>query len=354
MDDADFDSARDSLGRGYALARESRARRSSWVLAGNLSQLAFVDGRWDEADAMAREVTSQMLEHSEQHWPFSTAAAALTTVLVHRGRFDEAESLFDTIRRVAEPGSHMILALNALAVLEVKRGDTAASKRHLEEAWKIIETTGYGGPGKTETLLLLAEVCLQLDDVVTARSWLDAAAGAVNGYRRLLPQILRVRGKVAAHEGDLQAAIGHYKEGLNDPATAPQPYQESLLRHHLGACLLRRSRPGDREAARAHLTHARAILERLGAKPAADVVQQALHRIGGRAASGRALTEREREVLNLLSQGLSNAAIAGRLSISQRTAEVHVNHILTKLNLASRAEAAAWAVRQPQSEPPSS
>jgi DNA-binding NarL/FixJ family response regulator len=46
------------------------------------------------------------------------------------------------------------------------------------------------------------------------------------------------------------------------------------------------------------------------------------------------LTEREREVLSLMAQGHSNAAIGNELSVNQRTAETHVSHILTKLDLA--------------------
>jgi predicted ATPase/DNA-binding CsgD family transcriptional regulator len=57
------------------------------------------------------------------------------------------------------------------------------------------------------------------------------------------------------------------------------------------------------------------------------------------------LTPREREVLGLLAAGHSNRAIADVLSISERTVENHVLHILTKLGLDSRTAAATWAVR---------
>ena len=56
------------------------------------------------------------------------------------------------------------------------------------------------------------------------------------------------------------------------------------------------------------------------------------------------LTAREREILDYLAQGLSNKAIARALDISHDTVQLHVRHILSKLNLTSRVEAAVFAV----------
>ena len=60
----------------------------------------------------------------------------------------------------------------------------------------------------------------------------------------------------------------------------------------------------------------------------------------------RPLTEREREILEHLSAGKSNKAIARALSISHDTVKLHVRHILAKLGLASRVEAAVFAVER--------
>jgi DNA-binding NarL/FixJ family response regulator len=56
------------------------------------------------------------------------------------------------------------------------------------------------------------------------------------------------------------------------------------------------------------------------------------------------LTEREREILRLVAAGRSNKEIARSLVISERTARSHVSHILSKLGVASRTQAALWAI----------
>ena len=55
------------------------------------------------------------------------------------------------------------------------------------------------------------------------------------------------------------------------------------------------------------------------------------------------LTNRELQVAHLVAQGMSNRQIAEKLIISKRTADSHLEHILTKLGFISRAQIAAWA-----------
>jgi DNA-binding NarL/FixJ family response regulator len=65
------------------------------------------------------------------------------------------------------------------------------------------------------------------------------------------------------------------------------------------------------------------------------------------------LTARERTVLALVARGLSNRQIAAELYISDRTARTHVSHVLTKLQLSSRTQAALVAIREGLIPPPS-
>jgi DNA-binding NarL/FixJ family response regulator len=65
-----------------------------------------------------------------------------------------------------------------------------------------------------------------------------------------------------------------------------------------------------------------------------------------------ALTARERTILTLVARGLSNRQIAEELYISERTARTHVSHVLTKLQLSSRTQAALLAIREGLIPPP--
>jgi DNA-binding CsgD family transcriptional regulator len=106
---------------------------------------------------------------------------------------------------------------------------------------------------------------------------------------------------------------------------------------------------GDEPIQRAHVE-----LQLLGAQPAAAIVARRLRERGlsvprGPRPTTRAnpanLTARELEVLAHVAQGLRNAEVAGRLFVSEKTVDHHVSAILRKLDVHTRGEASAKAVR---------
>jgi serine/threonine-protein kinase PknK len=88
------------------------------------------------------------------------------------------------------------------------------------------------------------------------------------------------------------------------------------------------------------LDQASAIAFGLEETPARRAVARA------QAAAQDVLTRRERQIAELIRDGLGNKEIADTLVISRRTAEAHVEHILTKLGFTSRTQVAAWVAEQ--------
>ncbi len=100
-------------------------------------------------------------------------------------------------------------------------------------------------------------------------------------------------------------------------------------------------------APREELFHAIRVIASGGSLLSPVVAARLLERIAGPGEPApEPLTEREREVLQLLAQGLPNKAIAARLGIRERTAKFHVSTIMAKLGAANRLEAVRLAVQQ--------
>jgi DNA-binding CsgD family transcriptional regulator len=97
---------------------------------------------------------------------------------------------------------------------------------------------------------------------------------------------------------------------------------------------------------------AEALRMALEAQPAAGATTPTSQTTGAMPDRLSMLTPRERQVLALLAQGASNRAIADALVIAERTAEIHVSNILSKLGVTSRTQAAAFALAQGLAAPP--
>lgn len=83
----------------------------------------------------------------------------------------------------------------------------------------------------------------------------------------------------------------------------------------------------------------------LGERVAEILADSLRHESQPKPADSVGLTEREQKILSLIAVGYSNKLIARELKITEGTVKVHVKHLLSKLDLDSRVEAAVWAVK---------
>jgi DNA-binding CsgD family transcriptional regulator len=157
-------------------------------------------------------------------------------------------------------------------------------------------------------------------------------------------------GPVELPLGQASAALGHLDPAVEDLQTAASICDANgargcavLARVELAAALTRRRAPGDRDEALAVLAAAEREAEQLGMVPFTEWIGQLQALLTAAAAGGSPLSPRELEVARLVGRGLTNKQIGQTLYVSERTAENHVQHILTKLRLRNRSQIAAWA-----------
>ena len=110
----------------------------------------------------------------------------------------------------------------------------------------------------------------------------------------------------------------------------------------LATALEARGGPGDAAEAATLAAAWRAEAVVLGMVPWLERLDEVATAIGSTPAEPGPLSARELEVAALVARGLTNRQIAGELYLSERTAQNHVQHILTKLGVANRTQIAAW------------
>ncbi len=294
-------------------------------------------GRWSEGEPALLEVLSTVgagIAHR------SDAATRVAGLRLLQGRFEEAGALLRsalTAPSAAEPLArlHLLTGNPDLAAGVARRELDAVAGDRLRNG---------------ELLGLLVQAEIARGNLGAARGWAARLHELAerNEDPALCAQARIAAARVAASDHQTQAALTVYRAAL-DVLGDSRPLLSATVSLEVAEVL---AGAGDRAAALVEAQHALAVLDRLGAKLLADRTDALLRSLGSRSRGiGRApnaavadLSGREREVLELLRQGLTNGEIAARLFISGRTAEHHVGRVLAKLGLRSRAQAAAFAV----------
>jgi DNA-binding CsgD family transcriptional regulator len=297
-------------------------------------------------------------------------------VLMATGRWAEAEVELHHALAMAEDTGRgpRTESLTALAELRLRQGEPDAALQLLEDADRTTRGTvtqadclvATGRPEEARTVLhgelavqdhhdpTYPAVVAALVDADLATGHVEEASRVVAGdapawqapaYPHAAGLLARAAGRVALARGDATGAHRQLGFALDVFARLELPFEAAVTELDLARLLM----PESAEAAIARSTYALNRLRALGASREADMAAAMLRSLGVTPAPGRRTTEelsvREREVLALLAEGLSNPDIAGRLYLSPRTVGHHVSSILRKLGLRSRAEAAAYAAR---------
>ncbi|MGE3286327.1 MAG: LuxR C-terminal-related transcriptional regulator [Pseudonocardia sp.] len=287
--------------------------------------LLVATGRWEQAD---RELdTAIRMSARTGPVPRAMARTALAELRLLQGRIDEADAL------LCDGGDDVVRARLCLARGE---GDAAVEL--------LAGIDACAGPARAAcALALLVEALLELGrlDEAAAAAGRLGVLGAAEPAGRAAAFAAVAAGRVAAARGDVAGAVDQLRAALPVLDRLDLVFEAARTRLALSHALA----PGSPRAATVEARAALAVLDRLGAAAVADAAAELLRSLGDR---GRAvprvpgpLTRREREVADLVGQGLSNPEIARRLHLSPKTVGHHVSRVLAKLGLRNRVEVAA-------------
>ncbi|MCO6004527.1 LuxR C-terminal-related transcriptional regulator [Actinoallomurus purpureus] len=338
------------LDRALALdTRPTRARAAAlWVDA----WLALMQGDLDAARPLLKE-SGDLAEKVGDEVAGAWATQLSGYAAMGAGELTQAESMYRAAlphHRATDDELGIVCALDRMAVLAALNEDFATGIVFCEEALALCEARGERF-NRAVMLWVLSLLHWRRGDTA------DARAAATESIRLASPfddpialaRAMEVLAWIIAAEGPPERAATLFGalDGLwRSFGGAPFPY----LRCYHDECVAKTREVLGAVAYGAAfqrgglIPRARLLAYALGeSAPDAPMTSDTLVTTDGR--RGTYLTHRERQIAELIAQGLSNKQIAARLLIAQRTAESHVEHVLGKLGFTSRAQIAAWVVQ---------
>jgi DNA-binding CsgD family transcriptional regulator len=292
-------------------------------------ELMRLRGDWEDALAEARRACEWLSRGGS-----GPADAFYELGELHRlrGDFAAAEEAYrqaSRLGRLPEPG---------IALLWSARGQADAAAAAIRRA---LGEVGDNRARRSELVAAYVEILLELGDTAAAQTAvtelceLAAALGAMP-VRAIAD---RAAGSVFIAQGDARAALPRLRNSWTAWQQLESPYEAARVRVLIGmAC----QSMGDNQSAAMEFDAARWVFERLGAM---HDVQRLSSGAGGETPEPNSgLTHREIEVLRLIAAGETNRSIAVTLVISEHTVARHVQNMLQKVGVSSRASLAAYAI----------
>jgi predicted ATPase/class 3 adenylate cyclase/DNA-binding CsgD family transcriptional regulator len=368
---------------GRAAAQECREladalgdRFMSWNSRIFLGIALYMQGELDESARVLQQLVDERAATGDLYMTFF-GNTGLAPVRAHQGRPDAARACGEAALAALtamggfqEDATYAVLGIAALA-----DGDGLAAKEACEASWryKVPQRAAF-----TRSLNPMAEALLACGDLVAARRWADDTVAMVPGWHKMLA--LKARAHIALAQGEPEQAERDAHDALVIAARTHgflhlPDIVDCLARlaagdgNHLNAARLFGAADAIRQQIgvvrfavyqadyEAALVATRAALgeadfDAAWAEGAALSTEEVIaHAQRGRGERKRpnsgweSLTPSERDVVRLVSEGLTNKDIAARLFISPRTVQTHLTHVYTKLGLASRVQLVQEAAR---------
>jgi DNA-binding CsgD family transcriptional regulator len=230
-----------------------------------------------------------------------------------------------------------------LAVVAETAGRFEDAETHLLrllETWRSTDDRHDAIPGLSHAVAFFPERSRPNDAAAAAEALDRIAASTINP--EATGAAMAARGELRWLEGKAGLAVRDFQKAFDEYERRDLSIERIRVRLRLGMAL---QQTGNDVDGREMLLDARTRARRLGARPLAaklDLILQSHSDTGVTATeSWDLLSARQREVARHVAQGLTNKEIAARLGLSVRTVDMHVAHILERLDCRSRSQVAA-------------
>jgi DNA-binding CsgD family transcriptional regulator len=313
-------------------------------------------GRWTEGLTLSeRVITTAQLYNAD----YVVVAARLvrSQILIGLGQWAEAQAECDLV--IKSPVCAHDRNLTAAAVWGGYKAREMLSlpARNLLDALKRWRAHARTTDDVAVVAPILADLVLhfaQTDQLNEAKAWFSDAEELLDHSHHPAARLAVAvgQGALLARHQDWRAAVGAYRAAIDHAAQLHDLLLEARANSGLAFSLLELGDLESKNEGRERLSLAHSVLSRLNARPDMETCEAGAKQFGLRPRQRRptsanrtpgSLTRREREVLALVVNGMTNRQIAQRLTISEKTAEGHVGNILAKLSCSSRVKAAELA-----------
>lgn len=348
----DYAGAQAAYDTATAFCQAHHATAPAHLCLACLTMVLRQTGDWERAMTVGRSVLAA--RESSPH-ARAVASGVLGSLHALRGQARPARPLLResaALARQIELAAMEIDSAWGLALLDDLTGAAASglARCHaLLDRWERTEERHY----VVAALRWAATFCAEHNAADEARACAAALAGiaTATGQADALAALAHALGESALLDGDAAGAAAQFDQALALLRERPLPFERAQSARRAGLALLR---AGQRDAGIDRLVVAYRTARKLGAHPLVTRVAQDLaaegepverrlsRRAGGQLRNG-GLSRRELEVLRLVAVGHTSREIGAALFLSPRTVEMHVDHVLIKLDCKTRAEAARKA-----------
>ncbi len=313
-------------------------------------------GRWTEGLTLSERVINTAQLHSAEYVAV-VARLVRSQILIGLGQWAEAQAECDLVIKSPVCAHDRNLTAAALWGGYKAREMLSLPARNLLDAlkrWRAYARTADDPSAVAPILTDLVIHFAQTDQLNEAKSWLSDAEELLDHSHHPAARLAVAAGQgaILVRHQDWRAAVGAYRAAIDHAAQLHDLLLEARANSGLAFSLLELGDLESKNEGRERLSLAHSVLSRLNARPDMETCEAGAKQFGLRPRQRRptaanrtpgSLTRREREVLALVVNGMTNRQIAQRLTISEKTAEGHVGNILAKLSCSSRVKAAELA-----------